>query len=109
MKPLDTIRHYGKMLTEFERTEILEYPDVYFIGKQGVAKIQGSPHLEFNFGYDDDQGDYKYMENDHIGYRYEVLKFLGKGSFGTALQCIDHKTGREIALKVVKNKQKYVY
>ena len=44
------------------------------------------------------------MENDHIGYRYEVLKFLGKGSFGTALQCIDHKTGKEIALKVVKNK-----
>lgn len=33
MAPLDTIRHYGKMLTEFERTEILEYPDVYFIGK----------------------------------------------------------------------------
>jgi dual specificity tyrosine-phosphorylation-regulated kinase 2/3/4 len=54
MKPLDTIRYYGKILTEFERTEILEYPDVYFIGKQGVAKIQGSPHLEFNFGYDDD-------------------------------------------------------
>jgi len=72
MKPLDTIRHYGKMLTEFERTEILEYPDVYFIGKQGVSKIQGSPHLEFNFGYDDDLGDYKYIENDHIGYRYEV-------------------------------------
>ncbi len=49
------------------------------------------------------------MDNDHIGYRYEVLKFLGKGSFGTALKCIDHKTGKEIALKVVKNKQKYVY
>jgi len=49
------------------------------------------------------------VDGDHIGYRYEVLKFLGKGSFGTALQCIDHKTKTEIALKVVKNKRKYVY
>ena len=54
--------------------------------------------------FHDENGDYKYLDNDHIGYRYEVLKFLGKGSFGTALKCIDHKTGREIALKVVKNK-----
>ena len=37
------------------------------------------------------------------------MTFLGKGSFGTALKCLDHKTGKEIALKIVKNKQKYVY
>lgn len=109
MKPLDAIRYFGKNLTEFERTEILEYPEIYFIGSKTAQKILGSPHLEHNFGYDDAEGDYKYKENDHVGYRYEVLKFLGKGSFGTALKCIDHKTGKEIALKVVKNKQKYVY
>lgn len=60
--------------------------------------------MEFNFGYDDESGDYKFVEGDHIGYRYEVIKFLGKGSFGTALKCMDHKTGKEIALKIVKNK-----
>jgi len=49
------------------------------------------------------------VNGDHIGYRYEAVKFLGKGSFGTALQCIDHKTKQEIALKIVKNKRKYVY
>lgn len=65
--------------------------------------------MEHNFGYDDENGDYKYADNDHIGYRYQIIKFLGKGSFGTALQCIDHKTGGEVALKIVKNKQKYVY
>lgn len=41
--------------------------------------------MEHNFGYDDENGDYKYSENDHIGYRYQIIKFLGKGSFGTAL------------------------
>lgn len=109
MKPLDALRFYSSFLSEFEKTEILEFGEVYFIGNPSVSKIQGSPHLEFNFGYDDEHGDYKFIENDHIGYRYEVIKFLGKGSFGTALKCIDHKTGKEVALKIVKNKQKYVY
>lgn len=44
------------------------------------------------------------MEHDHIGYRYEVLQFLGKGSFGTALKCFDHKSNVEVAVKIVKNK-----
>ena len=48
--------------------------------------------MEFNFGYDDEQGDYKFVVGDQIGYRYEVIKFLGKGSFGAYLKCIDHKT-----------------
>lgn len=85
MPPLDALRFYGSELTEFEKTEILEYPSIYFIGASTAQKIQGSPHLEFNFGYDDESGDYKIVTGDHIGYRYEVIKFLGKGSFGTAL------------------------
>lgn len=27
---------------------------------------------------------------DHIGYRFEVLKTLGKGSFAQVVKCIDH-------------------
>jgi len=47
-----------------------------------VKKIKGNPLYPYNFGYDDDQGDYKVVMGDHVGYRYEVLSFLGKGSFG---------------------------
>ena len=36
----------------------------------------------YNYGYDDDQGDYKTVTKDHIGYRYEVIEFIGQGSFG---------------------------
>lgn len=62
-----------------------------------------------NYGYDDDQGDYKVVVGDHIGYRYEICEFLGAGSFGTALRCIDHKTKSQVAVKIVKNKKKYYY
>ena len=46
---------------------------------------------------------------DHVGYRYEIVEFLGKGSFGTALGCIDHKDKAQVAVKIVKNKKKYYY
>lgn len=108
MKPQDVLRYYGNLLSDYERTEILEYPEVYFIGLPNAAKIKATMSSELNFGFDEENGDYKYMLSDHIGYRYEIVKFLGKGSFGTALQCVDHKTGKEIALKLIKNKQKYL-
>ena len=47
------------------------------------------PH---NYGYDVERGDYKVVLRDHLAYRYEVLEFLGKGSFGQALKCYDYKT-----------------
>jgi hypothetical protein len=39
MSPTDAIRFYGSVLTEFEKTEILEYPNIYFLGSQSVPKI----------------------------------------------------------------------
>ena len=54
MKPLDCLRHYGKVLTEYESREILEFPEIYFIGQSTATKIQASSTLEYNCGYDDD-------------------------------------------------------
>ena len=41
---------------------------------------------------------------DHLAYRYEIKDFLGKGSFGQALKCVDHKTGEVVAIKIIRNK-----
>jgi dual specificity tyrosine-phosphorylation-regulated kinase 2/3/4 len=72
-----------KDLTDYEKGEILDFNHIYFVGKRkDVKKIKGNPLYPYNFGYDDDQGDYKVVMGDHVGYRYEVLSFLGKGSFG---------------------------
>ena len=104
---------------------------VYFLGKSRAEKVDGHksnaavtnpkehPSTDekkegeseelFNHGYDDEKGDYKVVVGDHIGYRYEIVEFLGKGSFGTALSCVDHKEKKAVCVKIVKNKKKYYY
>jgi dual specificity tyrosine-phosphorylation-regulated kinase 2/3/4 len=32
-------------------------------------------------GFDDEEGYYNVLLNDHLMYRYEIIKILGKGSF----------------------------
>ena len=75
------IKLFMNHLTDYEKGEILDYKQVYYIGV-GAKKIKGSPYQNYNSGYDDERGDYKVILKDHIGYRWEVLEFLGKGSFG---------------------------
>lgn len=85
-----------------------------------------------NGGYDDDQGSYVHVPHDHISYRYEVLKVIGKGSFGQvtrhgrkrpqmsppsadhvtlmSLQVVkayDHKCQTHVALKMVRNEKRF--
>lgn len=59
-----------------------------------------------NGGWDDENGEYLWRAFDHIDFRYEIKKILGKGSFGVVLQCFDHKRKELIALKIVRNKDK---
>lgn len=89
--PAKALKYFLNYITDYEKGEILDYRQIYFLGI-GAKKINGSPLQNYNSGYDDERGDYKVVLKDHIGYRWEVLEFLGKGSFGQALKCFDHKT-----------------
>ena len=105
MSPAQALKRYINGLTEYEQAEILEYPLVYFLGLGSRKTI---PVLSStNCGYDDDKADYKVVEGDHIAYRYEVLGTLGKGSFGQVLKCKDYKRNEVVALKVIRNKQRF--
>jgi dual specificity tyrosine-phosphorylation-regulated kinase 2/3/4 len=41
-----------------------------------------------------------------LDYRYEIVKKLGKGSFGIVVRAFDHKLKEFVALKVLKNKKR---
>ncbi|KAM7533912.1 hypothetical protein Aperf_G00000106499 [Anoplocephala perfoliata] len=56
---------------------------------------------------DDVDGHLIYSPHDYILDRYEILKTLGEGTFGKVVECIDHQTDTRVALKIIKNVDKY--
>lgn len=100
--PATVLKIFMHKMSNFEQAEILNYHEIYFI-KPNAPKDQ----LNKNYGYDDDKGDYKIAIGDHIAYRYEILALLGRGSFGQVVKVLDHKTKKEVALKVIRNKSRF--
>lgn len=96
-------------LNRYERGEIVDFSYIYFTGNNAVKKeFDGLAQSgASNFGYDDDRGDYQIIAGDHIAYRYEVLGLLGKGSFGQVARCLDHQSGRQVAIKIIRNKKRF--
>lgn len=81
LSPEQAMKQYMHKLTSFEHHEIFSYPQVFYTGPT-AKKRQGVVGGANNNGFDDEQGSYIPVPHDHICYRYEVLKIIGKGSFG---------------------------
>ena len=95
-------------LNIFEKGEIIDFKDIYFCGTHRAKKHVGDLNASTaNFGYDDERGDYNIVIGDHIAYRYEIVDVLGKGSFGQVVRCVDHKTGKLVAVKIIRNKKRF--
>lgn len=77
--PQQVMELYMNKLTPYEHHEIFKYPQVYFIG----ANAKKRPGLvgPNNSDYDNEHGSYIHIPHDHVAYRYEVLKIIGKGKF----------------------------
>jgi len=109
LHPRKVAELYYNLLSPYERNEIYHYSKIYYIGsKAAKKKIPGTDFLENNHGYDDAEGGYLPIAHDHIAYRYEVLKGLGKGSFGQVLKVYDHKSKQYAALKIVRNDPRFL-
>ncbi len=104
--PEQVMKLYMNKLTPYEHHEIFNYPQIYFIGANAKKRpgIIGAPN---NCQYDDDQGSYTHIPHDHLAYRYEVLKVIGKGSFGQVVKAYDHKNHHHVALKMVRNEKRF--
>lgn len=77
--PQQVMELYMNKLTPYEHHEIFKYPQIYFIG----ANAKKRPGLvgPNNSDYDNEHGSYIHIPHDHVAYRYEVLKIIGKGKF----------------------------
>ena len=104
MTPAEAFKKHMNELSDHEHGEILEYSKIYYVGnsQKKVKKHKGN-----NRGYDDDRGDYKIVMNDHIGYRFEIMGPLGKGSFGQVVKVYDYKYGTMCAVKIIRNKKRF--
>ena len=114
---------WGRAMSTFEKGEIVDYPNVWFCsdsatvsktGRGDPVSISASRTPEnatqvgvANYGFDDDIGNYVIVQGDHLAYRYEIVGILGKGSFGQVCKCLDHKTGKVVAVKIIRNKQRF--
>lgn len=102
ISPEEAIEKYSSLLTRYEMTEILEFPSIYYLGIK-YRKIEADQSNKFNYGYDTTDNSYKLVNGDHIAYRYEVLFSLGSGAFGQVVKVLDHKTGEQVAIKIIIN------
>lgn len=58
--------------------------------------------------YDDSNtARYKWIANDHIAYRYQIVGSLGKGAYGDVVEAFDHKRQKRVAIKIMRNRRKY--
>ncbi|XP_064382463.1 dual specificity protein kinase CLK2-like isoform X2 [Halichondria panicea] len=56
---------------------------------------------------DDVDGHLIYHKGDHVDSRYVILRTLGEGTFGKVVCCKDKITGKQVAVKIIKNVPKY--
>ena len=104
--PAFALKTFTNILTAFEQSEILKYPDVFSIGIE-AKKIKNGPGSIMNYGFDDENGDYRAVIKDHIAYRYTIFEVIGKGSFGQVFRVFDFKHQCFCALKMIRNKSRF--
>lgn len=84
-------------MTPFEREESKNY-EIFCIGTRRISSLQD---------FTDNEGDPKATIGDAISYKYEIVSILGRGSFGRVFKAYDHKKKEYVALKIIKNQEKF--
>ena len=102
ISPQEALIRYKSFLNEYEKDEILSFPEIYYVGKAN-RKLIADPENELNYGFDNDTHNYNLIAGDHLAYRFEIMSLFGAGAFGQVCRCFDHKTQQQVAVKVVVN------
>ena len=57
-----------------------------------------------NQGFDDENDDYVIKQDEIWNQRFQVLKLIGRGSFGQVVEALDLLSGGKVAIKIIKNR-----
>ena len=102
-KNTDFLKHFKSVLSKHEAVEILDHPVIYYWGQ----KSDNTRHCANFYGFDDNKGNYIAQQDDQVAYRYQIIKLLGKGTFGQVFECFDYKENQKCALKIIKNQKRF--
>ncbi|KNC25276.1 Dual specificity tyrosine-phosphorylation-regulated kinase 2 [Lucilia cuprina] len=109
MTPSELVKKYSNYLTDMEFEELRVYKEIWYFGQHANKNYSNKVSASTtNSGYDDENGNYKIIEHDHIAFRYEILEIIGKGSFGQVIRALDHKTNTHVAIKIIRNKKRFL-
>ena len=87
-------------------------PNFKYSAEKNPRRVLTEPSTPVhNHGYDNVNYDYILVVNDVIvnphGRQYTILDSLGSGTFGQVVKVLDSATGKEMAVKVIKNRTAY--
>jgi dual specificity tyrosine-phosphorylation-regulated kinase 2/3/4 len=91
---------YSSILTCEEHSEILRFPEVYYVGTR-ESKVRALRQTSKSVAHAPVFHYFRTSPGDHIAYRYQVISVLGKGTFGEVFKCFDHKLGQQVAVKAL--------
>ena len=66
-----------------------------------------NPNIDGKFNFNDREGYYTFKKGYHLNYRYEIIGLLGKGTFGEAVQCYDHKNKEVVCIKIINARKEF--
>ncbi|RLV94773.1 Dual specificity protein kinase KNS1 [Spathaspora sp. JA1] len=75
--------------------------------KLGNIKTNVIPHQSNLPPCDDENGHYIIKINEPFANRFIIIKLLGQGTFGKVVQCFDKVNREHVAIKIIRNIQKY--
>lgn len=86
-------------IPEWFKTELEAFPTIYYLCKKEKPLLNPTEIEQ--------DGEMKTSTGDDLAYRYEIIKPLGKGSFGEVVEAFDHLDKTRVALKIIRNKPRY--